>query len=192
MQASNWNREWLRMSTKAVALVLLGALALSACTNSGTAQGQRVHTTPSPPSSPTLVTIPSPPPPGCPVTPVHLEPFPSQHLGPPWLQADPVSSGITAHLFYGLRPLHTGGQFPDGAATKILWVITNPDARFELEVTGRNLSNSQGTYHEIFPAAASPSNNYPSLIDVSTPGCWQFTLKSGTVVGTMVFWVVNN
>jgi hypothetical protein len=193
MKPSNWSRRWLHMSTRMVALMLVGILALlGGCDNGGTLQRQPVHPTPSPPASPALVTIPSPPPPGCAVTPVQLQSFPSEHLGQPWLQADPTSSGITAHLFYGLRPLHTGGQFSDGAAAKILWVITNPGASTQLEITGRNLSNDQGAYHESFPAAADPADNYPSIINVSTPGCWQFTLMSGTVVGTMVFWVVNN
>lgn len=127
----------------------------------------------------------------CAATPIRTTPFPERGLGPlPWIEASPVSSGITGHLFYayGLHgkaaELHTHGMMSGGRSTKILWVIKHAGSGRMLNITGRNLSRG-GTMHQRFPVAISPANNYPSILDVPTPGCWRFQLSSGTVQGTV-------
>jgi hypothetical protein len=137
---------------------------------------------------------------GCPITPIHTEPYSgpgsgSDPVGVPWVQAQPASSGITAFLFYAASDgpfLHTGGHFPNGTNDKILWVIENPQAASDVEISGKALSNPRETFAQTFPVAASPTDNYPSIIDVPAPGCWQFTITSGPVTGTMTAWVIGS
>jgi hypothetical protein len=127
----------------------------------------------------------------CAATPIRTTPFPEHGLGPlPWIEASPASAGITGHLFYayGLHgkaaELHTHGVMPHERSTKILWVIKHAGTGRMLNIAGRNLTGG-GTMHQRFPVAISPANNYPSILDVPTPGCWRFQLGSGTVQGTV-------
>jgi len=117
------------------------------------------------------------------------------------MKAEPASSRIVAYLFYAgpvssdtqtYRPLHTGGGYPDGSTTKILWSINNPNASVALEITGKKLSAGHETFQQTFPMASSPRGDYPSIVNVPTPGCWQVQIKSGTVAATVTFWVVGN
>jgi hypothetical protein len=108
--------------------------------------------------------------------------------GVPWMKAEPSSSGIIGYLFFAgpeasknqtYQPLHTGGRYPDGRSTKILWVIDNPHASNSIEITGKQLSAGHETFQQSFPVASSPAGNYPSIVNVPTSGCWQLQLKSG-------------
>lgn len=132
---------------------------------------------------------PSPP---CVVTPIQTKPFPGLP-GLRWLKATPVSAGITAHLFYGYRAhgaaaeLHTHGKMPDGGATKILWLIDHGDVGDSLTIDGKNLAGP-GRTHQVFElagAGVAAYSNLPSIVDVPTPGCWRFRVKSGVVAGTV-------
>jgi hypothetical protein len=136
---------------------------------------------------------------GCPVTLAQTVPFEpgrrSSLSDLPWIQAEPISSGITGHLFYAqgpqlVQPLYTNGQLPGGAATKILWMVENSHSGSELDISGTHLAPGQGSFQQTVPAATSPTTDYPSIVDVPAPGCWKLTLASGTVTGTVVFWVV--
>ncbi len=185
-----------------VGIALLAALLIGGCGSTsvpvqpGKTQRPAASTTPVAQSATAVVEAPA----SCPITPIYTNPYSGPGGGRvpaalPWVQAEPASSGITGHLFYAIDSqhyfLHTGGQFPDGAADKILWLIENPQAANQLEVKGVALSNPQQTFDETFPAAVSPPNNYPSIIDAPTAGCWQLTLTSGAVTGTLIVWVVN-
>ncbi|GEM_PF-1598137 len=183
-----------------VGIALLAALLIGGCGSTsvpvqpGKTQRPAASTTPVAQSATTVVEAPA----SCPITPIYTRPYSGPGTVPaalPWMQAEPGSSGITGHLFYAIDSqhyfLHSGGQFPDGVDDKILWLIENPHAGNQLEVKGLALSNPQETFDEVFPAAVSPPNNYPSIIDVPIAGCWQLTLTSGTVTGTLIVWVVN-
>ncbi len=133
----------------------------------------------------------------CAATPLRRTPFPG--LAMPWIMATPASAGITGHLFF-VRPgahgataeLHTGGRMPDGASTKILWVISRGNVDRSIVIDGRNLTGT-GRTHQVFPAAgggAVAGSQYPSIVVVLTPGCWQFRLRSGAVTGTVTLPVV--
>jgi hypothetical protein len=138
----------------------------------------------------------------CPITPVFTGSLGRPNLDVlPWMKAEPASSRIVAYLFYAgpvssdtqtYRPLHTGGGYPDGSTTKILWSINNPNASVALEITGKKLSAGHETFQQTFPMASSPRGDYPSIVNVPTPGCWQVQIKSGTVAATVTFWVVGN
>ncbi len=142
----------------------------------------------------------------CPVTPVYQGgpsgPFITSTL--PWSQAEPASSGIIAHLFFaGVSPangtyrfLHTGGSYPDGTNTKILWTIDHPHILNQIQINGTNLSHSGVTFHQtINPGATSwavPSpEQYPSIVVVPSAGCWRLQVSSGMARGTMIMWVVG-
>ena len=179
---------------------------LSGCTSQVQSTGQTTaHTSPAtvPTQHITLLKPAVAVPRACPITPV----FTGSSLGSPdldflpWMKAEPTSSGIVAYLFFVLpgfatthtyRPLHTSGGYPDGSTTKILWSINNPNASVALEITGKKLSAGHETFQQTFPMASSPRGDYPSIVNVPTPGCWQLHLKSGTDAAIVTFWVVGN
>jgi hypothetical protein len=131
----------------------------------------------------------------CAATPLEPAPFHRRDLRPlPWITASPAAVGLTGHLFFAMIPgihvvrvgrqgraavLHTGGVLPGkgGGAMKILWVLENPrasDVLSPLTIVGRKL-NGAGTTHQVFPRAGAAE--YPSIIVISTPGCWQLHLQ---------------
>jgi hypothetical protein len=132
----------------------------------------------------------------CPLTQLQTDAYNSSGLkGIPWMRAQPASSGITAHLFYA-QPhdppyLHTGGQFPDDRSTKILWIIEDTQGGADLTVTGLSLADGHSTFQQTFQSVAGPpASQYPSIVTVPFAGCWQVTIQSGTISGTMVFWAI--
>jgi hypothetical protein len=135
----------------------------------------------------------------CAETPIQTRPFPGPLRDLRWIVATPVSAGITGHLFYGrsahgpAAAMHIHGTMPDGGATKILWVIRAGAVDPVLVITGHNLTGA-GRTQQAFPAASGggvAGTPYPSIIDVPTPGCWQFRLQSGQVRGTVTMRVVR-
>jgi hypothetical protein len=60
---------------------------------------------------------------------------------------------------------------------KILWVVRTPNGGQPLTITARHVSASQPVVRVQLPADSGPGEIYPSIIDVPTPGCWQFTLQ---------------
>ena len=143
----------------------------------------------------------------CPATPVYQGGKTNLFVssGIPWVQAQPVSSGIMGHLFYtpftlaekGIyRFLHTGGADPaDGTNMKILWTIEHPSISEVLQIEGTNLSSPGKTFHQtINPDAdttvALSQSQYPSIIVVPGAGCWQLRITSGQASGTITMWVV--
>ncbi len=191
--------------TRFISLLGIAVFVLSACTNQAPSPHQ---TTVSTPAATVLAphmallklagTVPA----SCPITPVFTGSLGRPNLDVlPWMKAEPASSRIVAYLFYAgpvssdtqtYRPLHTGGGYPDGSTTKILWSINNPNASAALEITGKKLSAGHETFQQTFPMASSPRGDYPSIVNVPTPGCWQLQIKSGTVAATVTFWVVGN
>jgi hypothetical protein len=135
----------------------------------------------------------------CTETPLQTRPFPGSLHGLRWIVARPVSAGITGHLFYGrtvhgpAAAMHIHGTMPDGGTTKILWVIRVGAVGPVLVITGHNRTGA-GRSQQAFPAASGggvAGTPYPSIIDVPTPGCWQFRLRSGQVRGTVTMRVVR-
>jgi hypothetical protein len=190
--------------TRFISLLGIAVFVLSACTNQAPSPHQTTVSTPTATVlAPHLLKLAGTVPASCPITPVFTGPSGgSPNLDfLPWMKAEPTSSGIVAYLFFVLpgfatthtyRPLHTGGGYPDGSTTKILWSINNPNASVALEITGKKLSAGHETFQQTFPMASSPRGDYPSIVNVPTPGCWQLQIKSGTVAATVTFWVVGN
>lgn len=187
-----------------ISLLALAVFLLSGCTSQAPSTRQATaHMSPTtvPAQHITLlkpaVAVPS----TCPITPV----FTGSSLGSPnldflpWMKAEPASSGIIAYLFFvspefatthTYGPLHTGGGYPDGRSTKILWYTVNPHSSNDLELTGKHLSTDHTSFRQSIPMATSPVGDYPSIVTIPTPGCWQLQLQSGTVTATVTVWVV--
>jgi hypothetical protein len=134
----------------------------------------------------------------CKATPLQTKPF--QGLGSiPWLKGTPVSAGITAHLFYaaGVKGkaamMHTHGRNPGGRTTKVLWLIDNPADNNLITIDGKNLTG-HGKTHQVFPEAGGGIQGYddfPSIVDVPTSGCWRFQVRGGTAQATVTIPVVG-
>ena len=135
----------------------------------------------------------------CAATPVRTTPFPGVLNGLSWIAATPLSAGVTGHLFYGsgahgpATAMHTRGMMPGGGSTKILWVIARGNVGDALTLAGRNLSGPGTTKQsfQIAEGAGVPGTQFPSIVDVPTPGCWQFHLRSGSVAGTVTIRVMR-
>jgi hypothetical protein len=110
----------------------------------------------------------------CPVNPVYAGSLGKSGLEDvPWSRADPLSSQVTAFLFFVeptypqthlYQPLHTGGGYSDGRSTKILWILDAPHPPGEVTITGVKVSSPSETFQQTFPVAgsATPGANYPS------------------------------
>ena len=131
----------------------------------------------------------------CNATRVHYSPYKGADTGLapiPWIAASPTSTALVGHLFYydglnvwtqkrlpGLR-IYSGGQSPDGRISmKVLWELRRGGAMV-LRVQGTRLDGS-GTFSERLPSTG--ATQFPSIINVPTPGCWRLTLRAGRTKG---------
>ncbi|MGC9974946.1 MAG: hypothetical protein ABSC36_06125 [Gaiellaceae bacterium] len=111
----------------------------------------------------------------------------------PWISASP-QAGLVGHLFYypGQKVwqrkrlskvrIYAGGQSPDGRMSmKILWEIRNQHvSEASMRVKGRRL-DGKGSFSDILAG----KGQFPSIIDIPTPGCWQLTLKGAGATGSV-------
>jgi hypothetical protein len=72
---------------------------------------------------------------------------------------------------------------PNGG-DKVLWVSHGQQIG-HLSISARPLDASSPVVVFDFPAASSPSGNYPSSIDLPSPGCWHLELTLGTARGSI-------
>jgi hypothetical protein len=142
--------------------------------------------------------------PRCEATLVHYRPYKGVEPGLaslPWIAASPVPSGLVGHLFYYDRlnvwrrkrlprlRIYSGGQSPDGRISmKIFWELRRGSAS-AMNVYGKKLDSSRSFSQQLSPAAGS-STQFPSIIDVPTPGCWRLTVRAGKTTGRVVFLVL--
>lgn len=122
---------------------------------------------------------------GCGNTQVFAGPGPDAALGltdNPWASATPASAGIVAYFWYPPPDLIFAHGPSDG--TKVLWVSHTEQAA-SLTVTAHPLNASSPVVRFDFPAAESPAGNYPSGIDLPSPGCWQLEVTLGSAHTTL-------
>jgi hypothetical protein len=62
-------------------------------------------------------------------------------------------------------------------SNKVLWVVRTPRAGEPLKITGNRVGVSRPAVRVSVPASSGPGEIYPSIVDVPTPGCWNFTLR---------------
>ena len=138
----------------------------------------------------------------CPVNPVYAGSLGKSGLEDvPWSRADPLSSQVTAFLFFmeptykqthTYQPLHTGGRYPDGSRnTKILWILDASNSSDTATITGVKVSSRHETFQQTLSLAgsATPGANYPSIVNIPTPGCWQIQFNGAA---SIIFWVIGN
>ena len=111
----------------------------------------------------------------------------------PWLRATPQSSGIAGTIFYPLpaeaagATIYPNQQAPDNATTKILWNVPRKTAASVLTVRAQRLDAGMAVPPQRFPPASDSSGaSFPSIVDVSSTGCWLLTLRSGKAAGVVV------
>ena len=122
---------------------------------------------------------------GCGTTQVFAGPGPDAAIGltdNPWALATPASAGIVAYFWYPPPDLIFAHGPNDG--TKVLWVSHTEQAA-HLTVAAHPLNASSPVVRFDFPAADSPAGNYPSGIDLPSPGCWQLDLTLGSAQATL-------
>jgi hypothetical protein len=143
----------------------------------------------------------------CDASPVHYTPY--KGVGPglaslSWVAALPASSGLVGHLFYydkqntwRLRHaprlhIYTMGLSPDGGTSmKILWeFLRTKHVPLTLSVRGQRLGGRGSLSQELSPTTSGPSQ-FPSIISVPTPGCWQLTLGTGRGAGRVTMIAVK-
>ncbi|MGH2406448.1 MAG: hypothetical protein ACRDF7_00020 [Candidatus Limnocylindrales bacterium] len=130
-------------------------------------------------------TPPSPVAGGCGSTQVFAGPGPDAALGlaaNSWAPATPADAGIVAY-FWSPPPDLVFAHGPNDG-TKVLWISHGQQAE-RLTIVAHPLDASSPVVRFDFPAALSPSGNYPSGIDLPSPGCWRLELTLGTARATM-------
>jgi len=129
----------------------------------------------------------------CGITPVHSEPWVMTYPGDqglqnvPWIKLDSTGASAFAHLFYGNRPLHVGGEFPDGVNAKVLWQVDRIVT--DLTLTATKIGDRAQTPVSIPTYAtnvASNASQWPSNLSIPTPGCWRVDLDARTTSGGAV------
>jgi hypothetical protein len=122
----------------------------------------------------------------------------------PWIAASPPSSELVGHLFYydrlnawnrerlsSLR-MYSGGESPDGRLSmKILWELRRGSAPPPLLDVQATRIDGPGSFLQQIPSTSSDASQFPSIIDIPTPGCWRLTLKAGATTGHVVINVVS-
>jgi hypothetical protein len=169
---------------------------------SPTVQSAQVSPSPSQPAKQLKPNAPLPA--SCAATPVNIGgPFGTDS---PWLQAQPTSSGIVAHLAYsGVSPSgtyrlpHIHGLFPqEGLYTKTFWTIDNPEASSTFLIDGTDLSDVTKTFHDTGNAAFGPGfptgpnmHTYTSYLRAPSVGCWRLQITSGQARGAITLWFIG-
>ena len=141
----------------------------------------------------------------CTATTVHYHPYQGVEAGLtqlPWITASPPSADLVGHLFYYDRRnawkrnrlsqlrMYSGGASPDGRLSmKILWDLRRASPPPFLDVLATRIDGPGSSFQQL-PATSSDPSQFPSIIDISTPGCWRLTLKAGATTGHVVIDVV--
>jgi len=187
---------------RVAALVLCGLLLIgcrSGALLAGTAPALTPEPSPAEPATPLATTDAMPPPEllpggarqipgGCGATQVYQGATPTWleaaagHNAPhglPFVVADPP---LAAGFLFG-APLRAG--HPTNPTNKVLWVVRTPRAGLPLQIEGQPLGATTPTVHLTEPANSGPGEIYPSIVDVPSAGCWQFTLGWGSARATV-------
>jgi hypothetical protein len=136
----------------------------------------------------------------CPITPIHGERWQGTQAGDegleviPWVRAEPVSAGLVGHLFFGSRPLHTGGRFHDGGNAKVLWQSDRPLSA--MRITAVDLAGGGQPVTIVDAPASTGETQWPSLVDIPSAGCWRVDLRARDpdgreIVGSVTFIVID-
>ena len=101
----------------------------------------------------------------------------------PWAAAAPGSAGIVAY-FWHAPPSVLRASGPGDSGDKVLWVVHGAPG-VPLTVVAHTRFAGPPVVRLTVPAALSPGGNYPSLIALPSPGCWNFDLSVGGASATL-------
>jgi hypothetical protein len=73
------------------------------------------------------------------------------------------------------NPLRAGS--PTDRSNKILWIVRQPRDGQPLKITATLPGSDVAPVHLVFPDNSSPGEIYPSIDNVTAPGCWHFALS---------------
>jgi hypothetical protein len=122
---------------------------------------------------------------GCGTTQVYAGPGPDANLGladNPWASASPADAGIVAYFWHSPPDIVVADGA--GGGSKVLWV-SHADQTGHLKISAHPLAASSPVVLFDLPTASSPSGNYPSGIDLPSPGCWTLDLTLGSAHATI-------
>lgn len=176
------------MIRRAIAAAAILGLLAGACQGTGVPSSQSTTSSP-------ILTVSSAPPEaavsdmpvagGCGSTQVFAGPGPDAAMGladNPWATATPASAEIVAY-FWLPPPDLVYAHEPHGG-TKVLWVSHGEQAE-RMNIVARPHDALAPVIRFDFPPTISPGGNYPSIIDLPTPGCWHLEITLGPAQGTM-------
>jgi hypothetical protein len=95
-----------------------------------------------------------------------------------------IYGGWTWRTSNGGALIYTHGIGPGDLHAKVPWWVKRQWGR-SIELVGIRLDGS-GSFSQVFWMALSPEGVFPSIVDVPSPGCWLFRLRTGVLAGTLV------
>lgn len=107
----------------------------------------------------------------------------------PWVSVQSTGIRAAGHLLYGDRPLPIDGMFTDsGAIAETIWTFDRPVGG--LTLTASNLDNPSAAAVHIPIEPTNPHvaywSEWSSNLALPAPGCWQLTLITTDISGTLV------
>ena len=70
------------------------------------------------------------------------------------------------------------GERPDGSANKVLWLTQTPIASTQLTLRAQPADAATPVVNLTVPRAEG-QQQFPSIVDLPTPGCWQLNISWG-------------
>jgi hypothetical protein len=189
-----------RTRTRSAAIRVIAGLLLAACQSGPTSVPTSIPSTVLPGPTASAFTTSAPPSTSssplagaCGATQVFAGPGPDADLGladNPWASATPLDERIVAYFWRPPPDLVNASGAQDPHGTKVLWVTHDVEGNRltiadVLTILAHPPDGSSPMIHLEFPAATSPGGNYPSSLDLPSPGCWHLDLMVGTVSRTM-------
>jgi hypothetical protein len=130
----------------------------------------------------------------CDPTAVEQRPHPLDPFFQRWIAAHPLRTRITATFSVHLDGVegaatYAGGRFPNGASTKVLWMLDSPTTyvarQRDLVIIGRRL-DSAGEFKQTARENLTGGGLFPSHLLIPTAGCWLLTVRIGAIGGVVV------
>lgn len=123
---------------------------------------------------------------GCGDTQVFADSGPDAELGlagNAWAAATPASAGVVAYFFHA--PPNLIEVAGPNQPTKVLWIYHGEPQPGNVTIDVHPLGASAPHINSTIGYAVANGGNYPSSIDVPSPGCWRVDLSLGATHATL-------